>query len=61
VPKPPAPVLHKICYSCEPFIPLADRTLAMTLLYEYQGGDFSVRWWRWEPGITGYFGRFRLQ
>jgi hypothetical protein len=33
----------------------------MTLLYEYQGGDFGVRWWRWEPGITGYFGRFQLQ
>ena len=48
-------------FSYEPFIPLADRTLAMTLLYEYQGGDFGVRWWRWEPGITGYFGRFQLQ
>ena len=48
-------------FSYEPFIPLADRTLAMTLLYEYRGGDFGVRWWRWEPGITGYFGRFQLQ
>lgn len=43
-----------------PFVPLADSTLAMTLLYEYQGADFGKRWWRWQPGITGYFGRFTL-
>ncbi len=44
----------------QPFIPLADSVLAMTLLYEYQGADFGHRWWRSEPGITGYFGRFAL-
>lgn len=44
----------------EPFIALADSTMAMTLLYEYRGNDFARQWWRLEPGITGYFGRFTL-
>lgn len=43
-----------------PFIPLADSTLAMTLLYEYRGNGLGRQWWRREPGITGYFGRFVL-
>lgn len=43
-----------------PFIPLADSTLAMTLRYEYSGNDLASRWWRNEPGITGYFGRFTV-
>ena len=43
-----------------PFISVAEPTMAMTLLYEYRGSDFANQWWRSEPGITSYFGRFAV-
>ena len=44
-----------------PFTPLADPTLATSLLYEYWGNDFQRQWRELFAGITGYMGHFELR
>jgi hypothetical protein len=43
-----------------PFIPMADSTLSTTLVYQYEGHDFSRQWQNDNYGITGYMGTFAL-
>ena len=44
----------------DPFIPLKDATLGLTLHYRYWGTDFDHRWQQHEAGVTGYFGGFTV-
>ena len=44
----------------DPFIPLTESTLGTTLNVKFAGPEFDHRWARSEPGVTGYFGAFRL-
>lgn len=43
-----------------PFIPMTDSTLSTTLVYQYEGRDFSRQWQNDNYGITGYMGTFAL-
>ncbi len=43
-----------------PFVPVSDEVLGTTLYYQYSGKDLAQQWKVYEPGITGYLGRFTL-
>jgi hypothetical protein len=45
----------------DPFIPLTESTLAVTVNNRYRGREFDTVWSRSEPGVTGYYGRFELK
>lgn len=44
----------------DPFIPLAEPTIAATLSMRYTGPEFDKRWEMSDAGTTGYYGRFRI-
>jgi len=44
----------------DPFIPLTESTLGTTLNVKFAGPEFDHRWERSDPGVTGYYGAFRL-
>jgi hypothetical protein len=45
----------------EPFLPMTESTLAVTVNNRYRGREFDTVWSRSEPGVTGYYGRFELK
>jgi hypothetical protein len=45
----------------DPFVPLERATLGTTLNAKYAGAAFGNRWERSDPGVTGYFGEFRIE
>ena len=45
----------------DPFIPMKESTLGMTVNTRYQGRDFDKQWNMNEPGISGYFGTFEVE
>ena len=44
----------------DPFIALAESTLATTLNSRYAGPDFELSWDDTNPGVKGYYGRFSV-
>jgi hypothetical protein len=44
----------------DPFITLAESTLATTLNSRYMGPDFDLTWDDTNPGVKGYYGRFSV-
>jgi hypothetical protein len=45
----------------DPFIPMKESTLGMTVNTRYQGHEFDKQWNMNEPGISGYFGTFAVE
>ncbi len=45
----------------DPFVPLVESHLAVTVNTSYGGREFDTTWNRSEPGVTGYFGRFEIK
>ncbi|MBI4873908.1 MAG: DUF1326 domain-containing protein [Acidobacteria bacterium] len=45
----------------DPFVPLTESALAVTMENSYGGRGFDTTWTRSEPGVTGYFGRFEFR
>lgn len=41
----------------QPFVPMAEATLATTVFYKYWGSDLARQWWERDSGITGYLGK----
>ncbi len=58
---PPRDALQGAIRWYEPFVPLSEETLGMTLNTRYQGDEFDQHWDLNETGISGYFGTFTLQ
>jgi len=58
---PPRDSLQGAIRWYEPFLPLSEETLGMTLNTRYQGDEFNQHWDLNETGISGYFGTFTLQ
>ena len=44
----------------DPFIPVAESSLATAEYAKFSGAHFNHRWWVADAGITGYLGVFRL-
>lgn len=57
---PPEDALIGAVLWYDPFIPMTESTLGMTINTSYQGSGFDQQWNLNEPGISGYYGTFQL-
>ncbi len=57
---PPADALQGAIRWYDPFIPMTQETLGMTVNTRYQGDEFNQNWDLNETGISGFFGTFEF-